>query len=436
VRRKTGEITRTCNIALHILLMAGITLALFWGPFDGAHAASFKTIYNFAGGNDGEDPWAGVTAVKGKLYGTTVAGGAQDDGTVFSLDPGTGEETVLHSFCSQENCTDGASPEAGLIAENGILYGTTELGGGTGCGGNGCGTIFSIDPTTGTEKVLYTFCSRANCTDGQYPVADLIDVNATLYGTTMLGGIVSCLGFGCGTVFSLDPATGTEKVIYTFCSRANCTDGGTPIANLIDVNGTLYGTTIQGGANCHGRYQVGCGTVFSLDPDTGAEAVLYSFCSRANCADGAGPFAGLIPLKGKLYGTTWEGGENEHGTVFSLAPATGKEKVVYDFCEEQGDLRACPGGEVPYGWLIYSDGILYGTTYLGGIALNSFNPGTGGTVFALDPSSGTETLLHSFGGGADGANPIAGLLDVKGTVWGTTQSGGAHGYGTIFSLVP
>src|SRR5206468_9350431 len=165
-------------------------------------------------------------------------------GTLFSLDRNTGAEKVLYSFCNQQSCADGRWPAAGLIDVNGILYGTTPYGGVSGCPQDiGCGTVFAIDPNTGAEKVLYSFCSEKNCADGANPFAGLIDVNGVLYGTTPYGGIRNCGDFGCGTAFSIDPNTGAEKVLYSFCSEKNCADGRWPTASLINVNGTLYGTT-------------------------------------------------------------------------------------------------------------------------------------------------------------------------------------------------
>src|SRR5438132_2689482 len=112
--------------------------------------------------------------------------------------------------------------------------------------------VSAADAVTYREKVLWSFGSG---TDGQYPYASLINVNGTLYGTTSGGGSnTSCdLGNGCGTVFSLDPSTDVEKVLYSFCSQSNCTDGANPADSLINVKGTLYGTTVYGGSTgCSG----------------------------------------------------------------------------------------------------------------------------------------------------------------------------------------
>jgi uncharacterized repeat protein (TIGR03803 family) len=164
-----------------------------------------------------------------------------------------------------------------------------------------------------TETVLYTFCSAANCTDGSAPVGGLIqDAHGNLYGTTQLGGGAN----NAGTVFRVDN-TGQETVLYSFCSAANCTDGGGQEAGLIqDAAGNLYGTTTEGGAHgifppngqfdLNGQFDRG-GIMFRVD-NAGHETVLHSFCGDANCTDGEFPYAGLTQdADGNLYGTTvWE----------------------------------------------------------------------------------------------------------------------------------
>jgi uncharacterized repeat protein (TIGR03803 family) len=328
-----------------------------------------------------------------------------------------GQEKTAYCFCSQTNCTDGATPWATLIDVNGTLYGTTSDGGSTGCTGYGCsGTVFSLDLSTATETVLYSFCSQAKCTDGASPVASLIEVNGILYGTTYLGGGTGCDNYGCGTAFSLDPGTGAETVPHSLCSQAARNKGGPPLAGLIDVHGKLYGTTLGGGQNS-------LGTVFSLDPDTGREKVVYSFCSQTNCTDGEAPYSSLIDVKGTLYGTTSAGGTGCSypycGTVFSLDPKTGTETVLHSFCS----LTNCSDGQEPVAGLIEEQGVLYGTTEWGGAY-------GGGTVFSLDIGTGAETVLYSFcRHGAhckDGQSPESGLLKVEGRLYGTTFTGGTR----------
>ena len=145
--------------------------------------------------------------------------------------------------------------------------------------------------------------------DGATPAAALIEVNGTLYGTTGTGGKPGCYNYDtCGTVFSITPS-GTEKVLHRFLTG---NDGRGPDAPLIEVKGKLYGTTIYGGAyTCVSR----CGTVFSITLN-GKERVLHSFSKP----DGAHPQAGLIDVDGTLYGTTNEGGTYGYGTVLALKP--------------------------------------------------------------------------------------------------------------------
>ncbi len=256
-----------------------------------------KVLYSFKGGSgDGAGPAAGLINVSGTLYGTTSAGGATEDGTVFAITT-SGKERVLYSFGGSG---DGESPYAGLVNVNGTLYGTTLQG-----GANGEGTVFSIT-TSGKERVLHSF----NITDGWYPTAGLISVKGTLYGTTDEGGA----NIGDGTVFAIT-TSGKETVLHSFAGGKG--DGYIPVAGLLNVNGTLYGTTLRGGAHCEGGSEHGCGTVFSITT-SGGETVIHSF--GGDPADGALPRAGLINVKGTLYGTTEVGGAGGYGTVFSLTP--------------------------------------------------------------------------------------------------------------------
>ena len=194
----------------------------------------------------GEDP-----------YGDCVINDANGCGVVFKLDT-TGKETVLYTFTGG---TDGGLPMAGLVRDSaGNLYGTTYYGGDLSCypyQPYGCGVVFQVD-TTGHESVLYTFTNGA---DGGFPYAGLIrDAAGNFYGTTMWGGT-----HGAGVVFELD-TTGHETVLYTFCAKTNCTDGGNPVARLIrDAAGNFYGTTEQGGGICKEQFG-NCGVVFKLTP--------------------------------------------------------------------------------------------------------------------------------------------------------------------------
>jgi uncharacterized repeat protein (TIGR03803 family) len=296
-------------------------------------------------------------------------------------------ETVVYSF---RGGSDGDNPVASLINVNGTLYGTTKQGGGNGCGGFGCGTVFSITQD-GTEKVLYSFRGGS---DGSFPSAGLLNVNGTLYGTTTYGG-GTCEIYGCGTVYSITQR-GTEKVLYSFGYKAG--DGHYPSAGLIKVDRTLYGTTYNGG-------RTGLGSVFSVIPG-GPEAVLHSFAKRG---DGAYPLGGLLNVNSTLYGTTVDGGPGNAGAVFSITPS-GTETVHF--------FRGSTNARGPFAGLINVDGTLYGTTWSGGV------PGFG-TVFSIT-TSGTEKVLYSFKGGSDGSQPYAGLIHIGHTLYGTTTYWGCR----------
>src|ERR1039457_594722 len=207
-------------------------------------SGTLTTLYSFCPSYpncpDGYEPYAGlVQATNGDLYGITMFGGADlygpYGGTVFKITP-SGTLTTLYSFCAQKLCTDGESPDAGLVqATNGDLYGTTTYG-----GANGWGVVFRITPS-GTLTTLYSFCS-ISCTSGGNPNGLVQATNGDLYGTTLNFGARSG-----GTVFKITPS-GALTTLYSF-SQA-CADGCHPGTGLIQAtNGDFYGTTSGGGAN-------------------------------------------------------------------------------------------------------------------------------------------------------------------------------------------
>lgn len=374
-----------------LLLGCGLAAAV---SVPSAGASGYRTLYAFKGGSDGASPWGITVQAAGYRYGATSGGGANGKGTVYEI-RSTGAETVLHAFAGG---SDGTSPDAPPITDrHGDLYGTTYYG-----GTSNAGTVYKV--VGGTESVLYSFSGGS---DGANPVASLImDKAGNLYGATPYGGTN-----GLGVVFELTPE-GVETVLHTFDN----TDGAFPYASLIrDKAGNLYGTASGGGAN-------GQGAVFKLAPD-GTETVLYSF---AGGSDGTIPNSSLTFDKaGNLYGTTYEGGTGSCasgcGTVFKLAP-DGSETVVHSFAGGTGD------GAYPYaGVTLDAAGNLYSTAYEGGA------DGLG-IVFQLTPG-GTETLLHSFSGGSDGANPNSNLMaNRRGVLFGTAATGGANGDGTVFRI--
>ena len=296
------SITQPLAIVIAMLILAGTVV--------GSEPRE-TVLHHFHFGTDGAAPYGRlISDAAGNLYGTTqfrgIYGGqcgAFGCGTVFKIDP-SGKETVLHSFRSK----DGAWPLSGLIGDaQGNLYGTTELGGDLtgGCGTLGCGVVFKID-RSGHETVLYSFTGGA---DGSQSAGSLVrDAAGNMYGTTGLGGDLTCNApSGCGVVFKID-SSGHETVLHSFQGQPS--DGWDPIAGLVrDSAGNFYGTTYRGGT-------YGFGTVFKVDT-TGKETVLYSFTGGS---DGSAPYAGLIrDSSNNLYGTTVGGGQG-FGVVFKLTP--------------------------------------------------------------------------------------------------------------------
>ncbi len=202
----------------------------------------------------------------------------------------------MYSFCSQVNCTDGSGPVTGLIKDNaGNFYGATC------CGGIGVnGVVYKVTPG-GVETVLYEFQGGL---DGSNPNGNLRqDAHGNLYGVTVDDGAGNN-----GTLFKLTPA-GVETVLYSFCSLANCADGGQPNGPpIFDTAGNLYGTSVSGGAN-------GNGCVWEVDT-AGVEKVLFSFHGPQNSDI---PSGGLtIDAAGNLYGLTFDAGAFHRGSVYKL----------------------------------------------------------------------------------------------------------------------
>ena len=312
----------------------------------------------------------------------------------------SGAYKLLYSFKGSE---DGKEPTAGMVNVGGTFYGTTNIGGNPACYGKvaGCGTVFTIT-TEGHEHVLYRFRPPPS---GDNPLGSgLIRVGDEFYGVTA-GGEIEC-GSGCGTVFKLSPS-GREQTLYRF--KGNGADGIQPMASLVYVKGKLYGTT-NGGGNPHHL-----GTVFEVTL-SGSERVLHSF---QGSRDGENPSTALINVNGTLYGTTGSGGgarwchknlgTDGCGTVFSIT-TSGQEHIIYRF-------KGGRDGAIPSDSLTDIDGSFYGTTASGG---SSGCTGGCGTVFELKPTSGQVHIIYRFKGGTDGYNPSSDLLYYRGMLYGTT----------------
>ncbi|HTR44020.1 MAG TPA: choice-of-anchor tandem repeat GloVer-containing protein [Pseudomonadales bacterium] len=310
-------------------------LLVMWALLAGLQGAdaqpTFIPLYSFTGGNDGANPVANLMqANDGNLYGTTYEGGTNGYGTIFRIST-SGALTPLYSFT---NGNDGANPYAGLVqASDGALYGTTQYG-----GTNDYGAIFRTT-TNGAFIPLYSFTGGH---DGANPRGGLTLANdGNLYGTTENGGT----NFD-GTVFRITPS-GALTSLYSFTGGH---DGSYPVAGLVQASdGKLYGTTYEGGTN-------GYGVVFRITTN-GVLTPLYSFTDGH---DGAYPVAGLVQASdGNLYGTAEEGGTNFDGAIFQIK-TNGVLTPLYSFTD--GNDGAAPSAALVQA----NDGNLYGTAYEGG----------------------------------------------------------------------
>jgi uncharacterized repeat protein (TIGR03803 family) len=325
----------------------------------------------FAGGPCNGDPFGSlVQAPNEDFYGTSLLGGAKNEGTVFKMSANGPPLEILYSFCSLSDCADGYNPTAGLVLADGNFYGITGQG-----GANDGGTVFEITPE-GVLNTIYSFCAEAGCADGENPYGALVFSSGNFYGTTRYGGQYGSSTSG-GTVFEITPS-GTLTTLYSFCAQSSCADGSEPKGTLVQgANGDFYGTTLLGGTHNQG-------TVFQLKVSgaSGTLKTLHDFCNKSNCTDGASPWAGVIQATdGDLYGTTSAGGANNDGTVFKLT-TTGTHTLLYSFCAENG----CADGGTPFAPLVQgTNGTFYGTAYYGG---NSGSCCGYGVVYSLSVGLG------------------------------------------------
>ena len=385
-----------CRRLLLAALMAG-EAAL--GAASAANVAADRVLYSFdlTTGRDPdlENPLATFNR-QGRLsalYGTTSFGGEADRGVIFKLTRESGLQ-VIHSFGVAPG--DGVVPYGTLIADDtGNLYGTTSSG-------YGGAVLYKLAPD-GSETILHTFTGRDG--DGAAPYTGVVmDRKHDLYGSTFSGGRTNQ-----GTLFRFT-AGGVYSVIYTFNIPGRYPAAG-PLGIVVDDHDTIYGVS-EGG-------RTDWGLVYRLDGE--AFEPLHQFTYDE---DGGSPGLGLLmDSEGNLYGTTQFGGPYGGGGIFKLTKA-GVFSILYWF-------KGQPDGADPDCQLIAdSNGVLYGATRYGGIA-------NAGTVFSLAPS-GEERILHSFRPRVgDGANPTGGLaMDHSGHFYGTTNSGGAYNYGTVFEVTP
>jgi uncharacterized repeat protein (TIGR03803 family) len=314
-----------------------------------------------------------------------------------------------------------------------------------------CAAASAAAPWSGTEaytlKTIYSFCQPQNCVDGSWPQGGLLmDSAQNLYGTTTAGG-ASNQGVIFELVASADKKSWSYARLYSFCAKANCSDGAAPQSSLIqDTNGDLYGVATQGGSK-------GQGMVFELVPNKPHTAwkllTLYNFCLKASCADGsqattkltyAGESSGLAyDGTSPLYGVTGTGGKTNSGIAYVLTRVKNHyhQKVLYNFCAQVDS--SCGDSQNPREPYLDASGDLFGVTCCGG------PPEQGGSAWELHPAAHgkfKEQTIFAFNGDSPsptGLRPQSGLMqDASGLLYGVTSNGGSNGgsvyRGVLYSL--
>jgi uncharacterized repeat protein (TIGR03803 family) len=412
----------------------------------GQQSWNYVNLFSFPTGKDGIYPATSLTPDgNGNYYGVTAFGGdyfcnVQGCGAVFQLSPLAGggwSENVIYSL---PNPFGAFGPGSALVLDGaGNLYGTFPTTYGSKCE---CGSVYELSrDANGTwqQNVIYDFLGGKDGSDPYGPLT--LAANGGFYGTTAGGGGPN----DYGTVYEVTPNSNgswTENVIYTF----HGTDGANPMSALVlDSDGNIYGTTIDGGIDTEVCFYGGCGVVFELSKNaTGAwsETVLYRF-QGAN--DGDTPSGVVRDANGNLYGTTADAGPTSSycrtsqernlqgcGTVFEVSNNGGQwqKTILYSF---QPDVVPGDGAGPRAGLMFDASGDLYGTTSGGGDTAGCHC----GTVFKLSPRSDgqwSETNVFAFDG-LNGADPISSvLLDSSGNIFGTTYEGGSANLGAVFEI--
>lgn len=398
-----------------------------------AKAQTFQVLHNFTGGQDGANPYTGLTIDgAGNLYGTAEYGGFEGNdcflttgcGTIFKLTH-SGTDWIFRPLYQFQGFPsgDGTQPEGRLIiGADGSLYGTANQGGRTGqnCG-VGCGIVFKLTPPatfcrsfscSWHETLLYSF---AGTPDGAGPSGELaFDGTGNLYGTTRSGGTGGEFG---GIVYELSPAQGgwSETILYNFPE-------GVPFGGVVrDEAGNLYGTTSYGGEYNDGiAYQLASGSGWTLK-------TMHAF---GGPFDGFGSYGMILDDAGNLYGGTYNGDPSDEAIVYELSPSPGNwiYNILHVFAPHYGG----PGSA---DLVMDAAGNLYGTTV--GTEGGTGNPW--GNVFKLTLSGGVwiYTDLHDFTGGSDGGSPFSNVvIDASDNLYGTASMGGANGDGVVWEITP
>lgn len=362
----------------------------------------FRVLRHFtATGDDGAQPYGGVIEGSDEaLYGTTSAGGAAGQGTIFKLNKDGRGYAVVRSFPFRG---DAAVPQGGLVeASDGTLFGASQYG-----GPRDQGTVFKLRKDGSNYAVVHTFLGGA---DAAHSFGGLIRArDASFIGSTWDGG--SANG---GTIFRIQNDGSGYDILHNF--EGGLAEGLNPFAAVTQASdGAIYGTTIAGGSASRG-------IVFKLNQDGTQYRVLHHFTGTST--NGMQPYGGVIEgIDGVLYGTSAFGGSSNLGTIYKINRDGTGFGLLHQFTGGSAD------GQSPYSSLLRgSDGFFYGTTPYGG--RTNF-----GVVFRLRAGGGGFQILHSFTGEPEGKYPFARLIEgSNGVLYGTTTFGGTSNLGTVFRI--
>jgi len=434
-----GNNAREFALAVYANVIASTNVTT--NTFSGLNGIVFHTFTAPSNGinQDGANPGAGLALSGGVWCGTTLNGGAQGAGTAFYMSADGTNFNVIRSFA---NAPDANNPQGEFSVSGNRFFGTS-FGGGN----NSAGTVF-VGQTNGSVSLLRSFAAvhadtatnsggapprRPNnasyAPEGASPSALLALSGGVLYGTTTAGGAAAN-----GAIFSLTTNGATFSVLYNFSvldsQTGTNTDGAVPWGGLILSGDKLYGTASAGGAG-------GNGVVFFIRTNGANFTTLYNFSPMDTLAatntDGAIPFGGLVLSNGTLYGATFAGGFGRRGTIFSLQTNGLGFTVLHHFTATGSITATNTDGASPCAGLILSSNVLYGTAAAGGA-------GVAGAVFSLNLNGAQFNTLHSFaavassGTNTDGAFPVAPVLRLGDSLYGTTFSGGPGAVGTVFSI--
>ncbi len=384
-------------------VLATFLTALLLATFAAAQTETPLYTYPETNRNNTGVLWPGLLTqgTDGEIYSTIASNGANTAGTVYKMST-AGQYTMVYSFCSEGgSClTTGSFPDSGVqLGQDGSFYGTTTVG-----GSHNEGTVFKVT-AAGVWTKLWDFSESATHDEG-YPVyPPFFGQDGNFYGVAP-GGYVG----DYGEFYKI-----TTKGVIT-PHPFNYTDGATPNLGIQGTDGNFYGTTQSGGdPTCK------CGVVYKATA-SGVITTLHAF--KGYPSDGYRPTGMLVQgYDGNLYGTTYQGGASNIGSIFKVTPA-GTFTLLYSFGAITSDAKLPISGMT-----VGTDGNLYGTTSQGGSK-------NGGALFKISPS-GVYTLLYSFCSATsctDGLSPQTPLLQhTNGKFYGNT-TGNSLGGGVFFSL--